>query len=183
VPGQLDPLPAHAQRVPGVEGDVGYRPGRVVLGGEQPPGPGLADPRHVPAEQRRGAQVVGVVVRVDDVGHLVRHAAGRGDLVDGALQVVPDARGCVEQHHPVPGGQEGRLVGGVGDPVQVLLDPSDVVALRVDGRPERGLRYRREIGQGAGRGRLGQGASGHGGNRRDGRYRRAAGEERTAARS
>ena len=147
VPGQVDPLPADAQRAVGLEGHVGHRPGRVVVPGQQPLGLDVADPDHVAAEQRRGAEVVGVVVRVDDVGHLVGHAVGGRDLVDGALQVVPDARGCVEQHHPVLGGQEGRLVGAVGDPVQVPLHPPDEVALRVDGRAERGRRYRRVVGQ------------------------------------
>jgi len=51
VPGQVDPLPADAQRVAGVERDVGHGPGRVVLLGQQPPGLSLADPGHVPAEQ------------------------------------------------------------------------------------------------------------------------------------
>ena len=31
--------------------------------------------------------MVGVVVRVDEVGHLVGHTVGGSDLVDGALQV------------------------------------------------------------------------------------------------
>src|SRR5580704_9596405 len=61
-----------------------HGPGWVVLLGEQPPRLSVPDPGHVTAEQRRGAQMVGVVVGVDDVGHLVRHAVGRGDLVDGA---------------------------------------------------------------------------------------------------
>ena len=94
-------------------------------------------PDHVAAEQRRGAEVIGMVVRVDDVGHLVGHAVGGRDLVDGALQVVPDGRRSVEQDHALAGGQERRLVGAVGDPVEILLHSSDVVALCVECRAER----------------------------------------------
>ena len=68
---------------------------------------------------------------------MLLHALGGGDLVHGALQVVADARGRVEQHHAVRGGQERRLVDAVGDPVQVPLDASDVIALIVEGRAER----------------------------------------------
>jgi hypothetical protein len=84
-----------------------------------------------------GADVVGVVVGVDRVGHLVGDSVGGSDLVDRPLQVVPDARGRAEQHHALAGGQEGRLVGAVGDPVQGLLHPADEVALVVDGRAQR----------------------------------------------
>jgi ABC-type Fe3+-hydroxamate transport system substrate-binding protein len=45
--------------------------------------------------------------------------------------------GAAEQDHAVAGGQERRLVDAVGDPVQVPLDPADVVALGVGGRAER----------------------------------------------
>src|SRR6266540_3297676 len=128
------------------------------------------------------AEVVGVVVRVDDVGHLVGHAVGRRDLVDGALQVVPDGGGRVEQHHPLFGGQESRLVAAVGDPVQVLLHPPDEVALRVDGRAQRGRRYRRVVRQRVGGCRFGEGFSDQGGDRGDGRERRATCKERAAVR-
>ena len=40
--------------------------------------------------------VVGVVVRVDQVGHRVAHALGGGDLVHGPPQVVADGRWRVE---------------------------------------------------------------------------------------
>jgi hypothetical protein len=90
--------------------------------------------------------VVGVVVGVDQVRHSVADAVGGGDLVDRALQVVADGRGRVEQDHAVGGGQEGRVVDAVGDPVQVPLDPSDVVALVVEGRAERGRRDGRVVG-------------------------------------
>jgi ABC-type Fe3+-hydroxamate transport system substrate-binding protein len=44
---------------------------------------------------------------------------------------MADARGCVEQHHAVASDQERRLVDPVGDPVQVPLNPPDVVSLRL----------------------------------------------------
>jgi hypothetical protein len=167
--------------VVGLVGDIGQGPGRVVVPGQQPLGLDLADPDHVAAEQRRGAEVVGVVVGVDDVGHLAGHAVGGRDLVDGALQVVPDSGGRVEQHHPVLGGQERRLIGAVGDPVQVLLHPPDEVALRVDGRAQRGRRYRRVVRQCVvGGGRFGEDSSGQGGDRGDGREHRATREKRAA---
>jgi hypothetical protein len=96
VPRQVDPLPADVQRAVSLERHVGHRPGRVVLACQQRLGLDVPDPDHVRAEQRGGAEVVGMVVRVDDVGHLVGHAVGGRDVVDGALQVVPDARGRVE---------------------------------------------------------------------------------------
>jgi hypothetical protein len=105
-----------------------------VLAGQQFLGLDLADPHHVLAEQRRGAEVVGVVVGVDDMSDLVGHPVVGRDLVDRPLQVVPDRRGRVEQHDPVAGGQERRLVGGVGDVVEVPLHPSHVVAIGVDSR-------------------------------------------------
>jgi hypothetical protein len=110
----------------------------------------VPDPDHVPVEQRGGAGVIGVVVGVDEMGHPVAHALGRGDLVHGSLDVAPDARGRVEQHDAVWGGQERRLVNAVGDPVQVPLDASDVVALIVEGRASRGRGDGRVVGQVAG---------------------------------
>jgi hypothetical protein len=115
----------------------------------------MADADHGRVEQRGRAGVVGVVVGVDEVGDGVGDAVGGGDLVDGPLQVVADGRGGVEQDHAVGGGQERRLVGAVGDPVEVPLDPADVVALVVEGRAERGARNRRVVGQGRGAGGAG----------------------------
>ena len=97
----------------------------------------MPDAHDVPAEQRGRTGVVGVVVGVDKVRHRVAHPVGGGDLVDGPLQVVSDGRGRVEQHHAVPGGQERRLVGAVGDPVEVPLHARDVVSLLVEGGAER----------------------------------------------
>jgi len=91
------------------------------------------DPGDISIEQRRGAGVVGVVVRVDQVGDLVAHAVCGGDLVHGALDVVTDRGRRVEQNDAVRGGQERRLVCAVGDPVEVPLDAADVVALLVEG--------------------------------------------------
>ena len=91
--------------------------------------------------------MVGVMVRVDEVIDLVADAVGGGDLVDGPLDVVADRRRRVEQHDAVRGRQERGLVGAVGDPVEVPLDPADVVALLVEGRTERGARDRRVVGE------------------------------------
>jgi hypothetical protein len=49
----------------------------------------------------------GVVVRIDQVGDVVTHAVGGGDLVHGALDVVTDGGGRVEQHDAIGGGQKG----------------------------------------------------------------------------
>ena len=139
--------PPMSRRAAVLEGLLGRRPGRVVVAQQQRARLLVPDANDVPVEQRGGAGVVGVVVRVDEVGDLVAHAVGGGDLVDGALDVVADGRRRVEQHDAVRGGQERRLVGAVGDPVEVPLDPSDVVALLVERRAERRLRDRRVVGQ------------------------------------
>ncbi|MCW2895257.1 MAG: hypothetical protein JWO75_4746 [Actinomycetia bacterium] len=137
VPGQLDPLAPHLQGVAVGERHLRHRPGRVVVPPQEPRGVLVPDADHVPEQGGRGA-VVGVVVGVNQVGHGVAHALGGGDLVYGALQVAADGRGRVEQHHAVRGGQERRVVDAVGDPVQVPLDASDVIALIVEGRAKRG---------------------------------------------
>jgi hypothetical protein len=69
--------------------------------------------------------------------------------------------GGVEQDDAVGGGQEGRLVGAVGDPVEVPLHPADVVAPVVEGWPERRLGDWRVVGQrwDTGSARAGDGAS------------------------
>ena len=90
--------------------------------------------------------VVVVVVRVDEVRHLVGHPVGGGDLVHRAPYVPPDGRGRVEQHDAVPGGQERAVVDAVGDPEQVPLDAPYVVPLVVDGWAERRRRDRRVLG-------------------------------------
>jgi len=112
VPGQLDAFAADLQGAVVGEGLFRRGFGRVVVPQQEPPGFLVPDAGHVGAEQRGGAGVVGVVVGVDEVGHRVAHALGGGDVVHGALQVVADGRGRVEQHHAVRGGQE-RRVGSV----------------------------------------------------------------------
>src|SRR4029079_11746482 len=92
------------------------------------------------------------MVRVDEVADLVAYAVGRCDLVDRTLNVVPDRRRRVEDHDTLRGGQERRLVGAVGNPVEVPLDAADVVALLVEGGAERRLWDRRVVGQARGLG-------------------------------
>jgi hypothetical protein len=103
---------------------------------------------HVLVEEERRPGVVGVMVRVDDVGDRVAHAVRRRDLVDGALQVVADGGRSVEEDDAVASGQERRLVDAVGDPVEVSLDASHVVALLVEGGPECRGGNRRVVRQG-----------------------------------
>src|SRR5580700_411732 len=110
----------------------------------------MSDARDVLVEEERRAGVVGMVMRVDEVRHLVADAVRRGDLVDSPLYVVADGRGRVDKDDAVRGGQERRLVGTVGDPVQVSLDASDVVALLVERGAERGSRDWRVLGEGFG---------------------------------
>jgi hypothetical protein len=45
----------------------------------------VPDARGLLVEQRRGADAVGVVMRVDEVVDLVAHAVGGRDLIDGSL--------------------------------------------------------------------------------------------------
>src|SRR6478735_6246328 len=132
VPGQLDAFPAAVQGVAVGEGHRRCGPGRVVVTQQQAPGLLVPDAHDVLAEQRGRAGVVGVVVRVDKVRHRVAYPVGGGDLVDGPLQVVADGGGRVEQDDTVPGGQERRLVGAVGDPVEVPFHAGDVVSLLVE---------------------------------------------------
>ena len=126
----LEPYQARSMRSPPIsqaaavlECLLGRRPRRVVVAQQEPPGLLVSDADDVVVEQEGRAGVVGVVVRVDEVGDLVGHAVGGGDLVDGPLDVVADGGRGVEQDHAVGGGQERRLVGAVGHPVEVSLDP------------------------------------------------------------
>jgi hypothetical protein len=148
VPGQVDALAADLEGATVAEGLFVRRPRRVVVAQQEAPGLLVSDARDVLVEQRRRAGVVGVVVRMDEVDHLVADAVCRCDLVDGSLDVVADGRGRVEQDDAVRGRQERRLVGAVGDPVQVPLDAADVVALLVEGGAERRARDRRVIRKG-----------------------------------
>ena len=150
----LEPCQASSMRSPPIsrraavlEGLLGRGPGRVVVAQQELARLLVPDAGDVLVEQRGRAGVVGVVVGVDEVGDLVADAVGGGDLVHGALQVVADGRRRVEQDDAVRRGQERRLVGAVGDPVEVALDAADVVALLVEGRAERGLWHRRVVRQ------------------------------------
>jgi hypothetical protein len=110
----------------------------------------VADPDDVATEQRRGADVVCMVVGVHEVRDLAGHPVLGGHLVDGPLQVAPDARRRVEEDHALGRGEERRCVHAVGDPVDVALDPSHVEALLVERGTERRRRERHEVGQGRG---------------------------------
>lgn len=70
------------------EGLFGRGPGRVVVSQQELPSLLVPDASDLPVEQRGRAGVVGVMVRVDEVSHLVAHAIGGGDRVDRALDVV-----------------------------------------------------------------------------------------------
>jgi hypothetical protein len=85
----------------------------------------------------KSEDVVRVMVGVDEVGDLVAHAVGFRDLVDRSLEVVPDARRGIEQDDAVLRRQEGGLIDAIGDPMEVPLDPPDVVALLVGRGAER----------------------------------------------
>jgi hypothetical protein len=102
-------------------------------------------------DRRRRADMVGVVMGVDEVLDGVADPVGLGDLVDGALEVVADRWWRVEQDDPVGRREERRLVDPVGDPVEVSLDPADVVALLVRGGAEGAVRYRGIVGKGLAR--------------------------------
>ena len=121
VPGQVDALAADLEVAPVLERLLRRGPGRVVVAQQEPPSLLVSDADDVLVEQGGRAGVVGVVVRVDEVGHLVAHAVGGGDLVDGPPDVATDGGRGVEQDHAVGGGQERRLVGAVGQPVEVSL--------------------------------------------------------------
>jgi len=138
-------LAADLERAPVLEGLLVRGSGRIVVAQQQPARLLVPDPGHVLVEQRRCADVVAVVVRVDEVVDLVADAVGSGDLVDRALDVVADRRRRVEQHDAVRRCQERALVGAVGDPVQVPLHAADVVALLVERWAERRARDRRVV--------------------------------------
>ena len=147
VPGELDALASDLESAAVLEGLFRRGPCGVVVAQQELPRLLVPDAGDVPAEQRGRAGMIGVVVGVDEMRHLVADAVGGGDLVHRALDVVADRRRRVEQHDAVLGGQERRLVGAVGDPVEVLLDASDVVALLVERGAERRPRDRRVVRQ------------------------------------
>ena len=99
VPGQLDALTADVQ---------GVRSAKVTSGAGRAGSLSRSSSRRVSScptrttssEQRGRAGVVGVVMGVDQVRHLVGHAVGGGDLVDGPLEVVADGRGASNSTTP-----------------------------------------------------------------------------------
>jgi hypothetical protein len=137
VPGQLDPLASDLDGAAILEGLFRCGPRGIVVTEQQLPRLLVPNAGDAPAEQRRRAGVVGVVMRIDEMGHLVADAVGGRDLVHRPLDVVADARWRIEQHDAVARRQERRLVGPVRDPVEIPLDPSDVVPLLVDRGPKR----------------------------------------------
>ena len=147
VPGEVDSLAADLDGAAVLERLFVRGPGRIVVAQQEAPGLLVSDAGDVLVEEERRATVVGMVVRVDEVGHLVADAVCRRDLVDGPLDVVADRRRRIEQDDAVRGRQERRLVGAVGDPVQVPLDAADVVALLVQRGAERRARDRRVVRQ------------------------------------
>jgi hypothetical protein len=74
----------------------------VVVPQQQAPRVLVPDAGHVLVEERSRADVVGVVVRVDEVGDLVAGAVRGRDLVDGAPDVVADRRRRVQQDDAGP---------------------------------------------------------------------------------
>jgi hypothetical protein len=89
--------------------------------------------------------VIGVVMRIDEVCHLVGDAVGGGDLIYRPLDVVTDGGRRVEENDAVAGCQERRLVGPVRDPIEIPHDPPDVVALLADPGAERPTADRRTV--------------------------------------
>ena len=73
------------------------------------------------------------------MGDLARPAAVPCDVIDGAHQVVPNGGRCVNKDNALSGREEHGLVERVGHPVQVVVDASDEVAVRVKFGPD-GLR-------------------------------------------
>src|SRR6202043_2450011 len=74
----------------------------------------------------------------------------RRDFVDRSPDVASDARRRVEENDAILGGEERRLVAAVGDPVEVPLHSSHVVALIIQGGADRRPGNRRVVRQGGG---------------------------------
>src|SRR6267154_3220124 len=106
MPGELDALAADLESAAVAEGLLWYRPGGVVVPRKEPARLLVTDPDDALVEQRGCACVIRVMVRVDEVRHLVAHSVCLGDLVDRALNVVADGRRRVEQDDAVFGRQE-----------------------------------------------------------------------------
>ena len=122
------------RRLEGVSSGAG-RAG-IVVPQQEPPRLRMPDPHDVAAEQRRTTRVIGVMMRMDQMGHLVADTVSSSDFVYSPLQVVADGWRRVEQHDAGRRGHERGLVHAIGHPVQISLDAANVVALFVDGGTE-----------------------------------------------
>jgi hypothetical protein len=58
-----------------------------------------------------------------------------------------DLPSVFEQHDAVAGDQERRLIGAIGDAVEIPFHPADVVPMVVEGWTERGVGSRCAVGQ------------------------------------
>src|SRR5439155_22647541 len=106
VPGELDALAPHLEGATVLEGLLRGGPGRVVVAEQEPPGLLVPDANDAGVEERGRASVIGVVVRVDEVGDLVAHPVRGRDLVYGSLRVVGDGGRRGERARAVRGCQE-----------------------------------------------------------------------------
>ena len=99
---QVDALAADLEGAAILEGLLGRGPRRVVVAQQKLARLLVPDARDVLVEERGRADVIGVVVRVDEVRDLVADAVRGGDLVDRPLDVVADRRRRVEQRRRRP---------------------------------------------------------------------------------
>jgi hypothetical protein len=88
VVGEIDPVAADHERAPVRERLVVRGASRVVVAEQELARLLVPDAGDVPGKQRRRADVVGVVVRVDQVVDLVADAVRGGDLVDRAIEIL-----------------------------------------------------------------------------------------------
>src|SRR6476646_5391352 len=107
VPRQLDALASDLESAAVMEGLFWRGPRGVVVPQQELPGLLVPDARDISAEQRRRADVVGVVVGVDEVRDLIADAVGVGDLVNFALVVVTNGARTIEKDDAVLCGEEG----------------------------------------------------------------------------
>ena len=133
--GQFEPLTADLQDIAVLEGHRRGRPVRVIVA-QQAEVLGVPDADHVRAEQGRGADVIGVRMRVDHVSNRAGHPIGGGDRIDRAQQVAADGGRGVDEHDAFWGGQEHGLIERVGHPVEGVVDGPGDVAVRVQRRAE-----------------------------------------------
>ncbi len=96
VPGQLDALAPDLEGAAVLEGFFWCGPCGVVVTQQKLSRLLVPDASDVPVKQRGCPGVIGVVMRVDQVGHLVAYAIGHGNLIHGTLDVVTDGGRRVE---------------------------------------------------------------------------------------